>query len=286
MAVQLPITLPPLPMPHNRAKTPCDLLAGAGFFPIHQQRIDLGHVAIRCAAGVAMEAEAGERRIESIHRSVAEEFPPQMEVGSKFASVWDAGADLFPETSAPEDGFLLDEVGIFWPSMHSGIEAAASETGHFLETFKAAILIHTELAQGGDPLHFREFLKDFPHGGEGPGAIEVGGIKPTHDLAGGLIEAFIDGGVLPAVLLTAPVGKAMRVTLQNLPTAIGGAAVDHHILQLGAAAIRRKKHALNRLLQMRSLVIGWRDDGNFHEDLDKINRISKCKGRHFNHQSH
>jgi hypothetical protein len=37
---------------------------------------------------------------------------------------------------------------------------------------------------------------------------------------------------------------------------------------------------------MRSLVIGWRDDGNFHEDWDKINRISKCKGRHFNHQSH
>jgi hypothetical protein len=37
---------------------------------------------------------------------------------------------------------------------------------------------------------------------------------------------------------------------------------------------------------MRSLVIGWRDDGNFHEELDKINRISKCKGRHFNHQSH
>jgi hypothetical protein len=37
---------------------------------------------------------------------------------------------------------------------------------------------------------------------------------------------------------------------------------------------------------MRSLVIGGRDDENFHEDLNKINRISKCKGRQFNHQSH
>jgi hypothetical protein len=27
---------------------------------------------------------------------------------------------------------------------------------------------------------------------------------------------------------------------------------------------------LNCLLQMRSLVIGRREDGNFHEDLDKI----------------
>jgi hypothetical protein len=36
-------------------------------------------------------------------------------------------------------------------------------------------------------------------------------------------------------------------------------------------AIRRKQHAMNRLLQMRSLVIGWRDDGNFHEQMKKAN---------------
>ena len=58
-----------------------------------------------------------------------------------------------------------------------------------------------------------------------------------------------------------------------LTAAIGGAAIDHHILQLRTASIRRKQHALNRLLQMRSLVIGGRDDGNFREELDKINRI-------------
>jgi hypothetical protein len=73
------------------------------------------------------------------------------------------------------------------------------------------------------------------------------------------------------------------MVFQNLATAIGGSAIDPLILQLGSAAIRRKQHALNRLLQMHSLVIGRRDDGNFHEDLDKINRISKCKGRQFNH---
>ena len=202
-----------------------------------------------------------------------------MEVGGEFAAVRDAGTDLFPEAAAPEDGFLLDEVGIFWTSMHTGIEAAASKTGHFLEPFKAAILLHTELAQGGNPLHFGEFLKDLPHGGEGPWAVEVGGVEPPHDLAGSLIEAFIDGGVLPAVLLTAPVGKAVRVTLQNLPTAISGAAVDHDILQLRAATIRRKQHALNRLLQMRSLVIRWRDDGNFHLEAHFIVFNSTLCGR-------
>ena len=38
-----------------------------------------------------------------------------------------------------------------------------------------------------------------------------------------------------------------------LAAAIGGAAIDHHILQLGAAAIRRKQHAADRLVQMRRL---------------------------------
>ena len=57
------------------------------------------------------------------------------------------------------------------------------------------------------------------------------------------------------------------MALENFPATIGGAAIDNHILQLSATPIRRKQHALNRLLQMRSLVIGWRDDGNFHEEL-------------------
>jgi hypothetical protein len=46
---------------------------------------------------------------------VAEELSPQMEVGSEFASVRDAGANLLPKAAAPEDGLLLDEVGIFGP---------------------------------------------------------------------------------------------------------------------------------------------------------------------------
>ena len=270
MFFDAPSASPVFPVPHDPKKTSSDLLACAGFFPIFEQRIDLGHVAIRCAAGVAMEAEAGERRIESIHRGVLEEFAPQMEIGGEFAAVRDAGADLLPEAAAPEDSFLLDEVGIFWPSMHSGIVAATGETGHFLHAFETAILLHTKLPQGGNPLDFGKLLKNLPDGGEGPGKIEVGGVQPSHDLAGGLVEAFVNGGVLPGILLAAPVGKAVRVALQNLATAIGGAAIDHHILQLRPTPIRRKQHALNRLLQMRSLVIGWRDDGNFHEDLDRI----------------
>ena len=38
-----------------------------------------------------------------------------------------------------------------------------------------------------------------------------------------------------------------------LTAAIGGADIDNHILQLGAAAIRRKQHAADRLVQMRRL---------------------------------
>ena len=90
MLMSIPRAFPIFPIPHDRAKTLPDLLAGAGFFPILQQRIDLSHVTIGCAAGVAMEAEAGKRRIDSIHRSMLEEFPPQMKVGGEFAAVWDS----------------------------------------------------------------------------------------------------------------------------------------------------------------------------------------------------
>ncbi len=267
MALDPPSALPIFPVTHNFKKAPCDLLAGAGFFPILQQRIDLGHVTIRCAAGVAMEAEASQRRIEAVNRCLAEELCPEMEVGREFAAVWNARADLFPEAAAPKYGFLLDKVGIFWPSMHSGIEAAASETGHLLHALETAILLHTKLPQGSDPLHVWKFLKNLSYGGEGPGKIEVGGVQPAHDLAAGFIEAFVNGGVLPGILLAAPVSKAVRVALQNLATAVGGPAIDNNILQLCPAPIRRKQHALNRLLQMRSLVIGRRDDRNFHGDL-------------------
>ena len=148
--------------------------------------------------------------------------------------------------------------------MHSGIVAATGETGHFLHALETAILLHTKLPQGGDPLDFRKLLKNLSHGGEGPWKIEVGGIQPPHDLAAGLVEAFVNGGVLPGILLAAPVGKAVRMALQNLATAIGGPSINNHILQLRSTPIRRKQHALNRLLQMRSLVIGRRNDGNFH----------------------
>ena len=58
------------------------------------------------------------------------------------------------------------------------------------------------------------------------------------------------------------------MALENLATAIGGTAIDHHIIKFRSAAIRRKQHALNPLLQMRRLVIGRRDDGNFHEERE------------------
>ena len=76
MAIQLPITLPPLPMPHNRAKAACDLLVGAGFFPILQQGINLGHVAIGRAAGISVESKGGEWGIEAVNWCVAEELSP------------------------------------------------------------------------------------------------------------------------------------------------------------------------------------------------------------------
>jgi hypothetical protein len=89
MAFDSPRAFAILPMPHDGAKAAGDLFSGTVFFPILQQRIDLGHVAIRCAARVAMEAEAGQRRIESIHWGMLEKFAPQVEIGGEFAAVWD-----------------------------------------------------------------------------------------------------------------------------------------------------------------------------------------------------
>jgi len=186
-----------------------------------------------------------------------------MEVGGVFAAVRDAGTDLLPEAAAPEDGFLLDEVGIFWPSMHSGIVAATGESGHFLHALETAVLLHTKLPQGGDPLDFRKLLKNLPHGGEGPGKIEVGGIQPPHDLAAGLVEAFVNGSVLAGIFFAAPVGKAVRVSLDNLPTAIRRCTIDHDILQFRPTAIRREQHASNRLVQVYRLIVGGGDDRYF-----------------------
>jgi hypothetical protein len=108
-----------------------------------------------------------------------------MEVRGVFATVRDAGADLLPKAATPEDGFLLDKVGIFWPAVHSGVVASAGESGHFLHSFKVSVLLNAEFAEGGDPLDLGEFFKNLAHGGEGPREVEVGGIQPTHDLAGG-----------------------------------------------------------------------------------------------------
>ena len=90
MSFESPGTFAILPMPHNRRKSMRDLFFCSGFFPLFQQGVYLGHVAIRCAARGAVEAKASERRIKSIHRGMLEEFPPQMEVGGEFATIRDA----------------------------------------------------------------------------------------------------------------------------------------------------------------------------------------------------
>ena len=121
-----------------------------------------------------MESEAGERTIDAVNRRMAEKFAPQVEIGGEFAAVWDAGADLLPETATPEDGFLLDEVGIFWAAVHSSVIAATGESGHLLHAFEAAILLNAEFAKSGDPLDLGKFLENLAHSGEGPWEIEVG----------------------------------------------------------------------------------------------------------------
>ena len=216
-----------------------------------------------------MKAEAGEGAIEAIDWRMLEELPPQVEIGGEFTAVRNAGADLLPEAATPEDGFLLDEVGAFWPPMHSGVVAATGESGHLLHTLEAAILLHAEFPKRGDPLHFWKLIKNLPHGGECPREVEVGGIQPAHDFAGGFGKAFVDGMVLAGVFFTAPEGELRGVALDDFATAVCGTAINHDILHIRPASIRRQKHAADRLVQVCGLVIGGSDDGNFQKNFRK-----------------
>ena len=254
-------------MPYNRAKAARYVFSVAGFFPILQQRIDFRHIAIRCAAGIAVESEAGERTIDAVNRRMAEKFAPQVEIGGEFAAVWDAGADLLPETATPEDGFLLDEIGVFGASVHAGVVAPAGESRHFLHPLEAAVLLNTEFSQGSDPLDLGKFLENLANGGEGPREVEIGGIEPAHDVTRGFGEAFVDGCVLPAIGFAAPECERVGMALDDFATAVGGSAIDNNILQIRPAAVGGKQDALDRLVQVRGLVVGRGDDGNFHEGL-------------------
>ena len=77
-------------MPHNRAKTPCDLFSGTVFFPVFQQGIDFAHVAVGGAPGVSVKAEPGKWAIDTVNGGVAEKLAPQVEIGGEFAAVGDA----------------------------------------------------------------------------------------------------------------------------------------------------------------------------------------------------
>lgn len=90
MALDSPRAFASLPMAHDRAKASGDLFSSTGFFPILQQCIDFPHVAVSGATGVTMEAKPSERAIDSVNRRVAKEFAPEVEIGGKFAAVWDA----------------------------------------------------------------------------------------------------------------------------------------------------------------------------------------------------
>lgn len=157
--------------------------------------------------------------------------------------------------------------------MATAAKAGGRESRHLDLAVEGSVLSDAGLWQRGDPLHFWKLLKNLPHGGEGPWKIEVGGIEPSHDFARGFGEAFVDGSVLAAIGFAAPKGQAVGMAADDFATAVGGSAIDHDILQVGSTTIRREKDALNRLLQMRRLVVGRRNDGNFHEELNKINRI-------------
>ena len=54
------------------------------------------------------------------------------------------------------------------------------------------------------------------------------------------------------------------MALDDFATAVGGPAIDDDILQVGSTTIRREKGTPDRLVQMRRLVVGRRNNGDFH----------------------
>lgn len=155
--------------------------------------------------------------------------------------------------------------------MHTGVVAATGESRHFLHAFEATVFFHAEFAQRGDPLDLGKFFENLADSREGPWKIEVGGVDPTHDLPCGLGEAFVDGIILASIFLAAPESESAGMTLDNFATAVGRSAIDNDILQVRPTTIRREKDAADRLVQVRGLIVGRGDDGNFHEQMNEAN---------------
>lgn len=120
-----------------------------------------------------MEAKGGKRGIDTIDRGLAKECGPEVEIGGVFAAARDFSTDFFPEFSAPKDGFLLDEIRVCGASVESAKEVPSCESRHFLQAFEGAIFKNADFFQRGNPLDFRESLKNFSHGGKGPREVEI-----------------------------------------------------------------------------------------------------------------
>ena len=66
----------------------------------------------------------------------------------------------------------------------------------------------------------------------------VVGVQPSEDGAGRTLEPLVDGVRLPAIGLTHPVRKVVRVALQDIERPVGASAVEHEQFEVRIALIQ------------------------------------------------
>lgn len=114
---------------------------------------------------------------------------------------------------------------------------------------------------GGAAVHgggIRIELERANGGGDGAGKEEIVGVQPGEDLAAGLGEAGADGIGSAAVLLRDP-ANASAVGAEEIDGAIGGAAVENGVFDMGVAL---GENAVDGLREEVRHVEGRRDDGD------------------------
>ena len=84
-----------------------------------------------------------------------------------------------------------------------------------------------------DPLYLWQISEDVANDGKAASVELIGGGDPTHHFAGRAGEAFVDGVVHAVVRLADPTRNLLFVFPDNLDRAIGRAAVDDEILEIG-----------------------------------------------------
>jgi hypothetical protein len=152
-----------------------------------------------------------------------------------------------PKGASPERGFLLDvAVGAFEETLAGPARHGAHFNGH-------ALFAEQDWA-AGEPFDLRKIAKDAADDGKAAHLVLVGGRDPAHDFAGGAGEAFVEGVVHAVVRLADPAGDLRRVFADDVQGAVGGAAVDDEVFEVGVIL---REDGLDGLLE----VFGGVEDG-------------------------